>query len=154
MKAIERQTRALELRRDGLTYREIAEKVGYKGPSSAYRGIMAALRRTQQPPADALRKLELERLDLAAAAIVEKVLAGDLQAIDRWVRLSESRRRLLGLDAPARTEITGAEGGPVLVATPEWQRLRALILSTLEAHPQAKAALVAVLLEAESGSGG
>ncbi len=63
-------------------------------------------------PAGELIAYETERLD-AMQARAWKVLddAGDpelaLKAIDRVVRICGSRRRLLGLDAPARTNITG-----------------------------------------------
>ena len=142
------------MRRDGATFKQIAEALGYKGPSSAYRAVMSALRRTQQEPADELRRLELERLDEALRAIAGRVRQGNLAAIDRWIRISESRRRLLGLDAPTRTEVTGAGGGPVLLATPEWLLVRAAILEALEAHPEARQAVIEALAEVADGAGG
>ena len=48
--------------------------------------------------------LECERLDVALLAIAAKVQAGEIDAVHAWVRLCESRRKLLGLDAPARLE--------------------------------------------------
>jgi hypothetical protein len=44
------------------------------------------------------RSLELQRLEIALLALSQKVREGDLPAIDRWLRLCESRRRLLGLN--------------------------------------------------------
>ena len=41
-------------------------------------------------------------------ALASRVKAGDIHAIDRWIRLSESRRRLLGLDAPEQTLVGAA----------------------------------------------
>lgn len=40
---------------------------------------------------------ELDHLDVAARAIHSKVLAGDLGAIEKWVKISENRAKLLGL---------------------------------------------------------
>jgi len=45
------------------------------------------------------RALELQRLETALHALVSKVHEGDLAAIDRWLKLCESRRKLLGLNA-------------------------------------------------------
>lgn len=106
LQAADRQRQALEMRKDGHTFEAIAKALAYQGRSSAYRAVMAGLQKTLQEPADELRKLELERLDKAAAAIVGRVEDGDLQAIDRWIRISESRRKLLGLDGPAKVDIT------------------------------------------------
>lgn len=44
------------------------------------------------------------------------MIQGDLAAIDRFVRLSERRSQLLGIDAPRAVQLTGAEGGPLRVA--------------------------------------
>jgi hypothetical protein len=113
--AVERQSKAMELRKKGMAYREIAQELGYGGPSGAHKAVMSALQKTLQEPADELRQLELERLDLAAAAIASKVEDGDLGSIDRWLRISESRRKLLGLDGPARVDVTS--GGESLKTT-------------------------------------
>lgn len=51
-----------------------------------------------------LRHLELSRLDAAMEAIADKVEAGDLFAIDRWVKLIERRCKILGIDAPVKQE--------------------------------------------------
>jgi 5,10-methylene-tetrahydrofolate dehydrogenase/methenyl tetrahydrofolate cyclohydrolase len=55
------------------------------------------------------RKLEVERLDAALAAIWEKVVTGNLWAIDRLLKISEQRCRLLGLNAPDRQVIITEE---------------------------------------------
>lgn len=34
-------------------------------------------------------------------------------------RVSEARRKLLGLDAPVRQEVTGTDGGPIIIQWPE-----------------------------------
>ncbi len=44
------------------------------------------------------RAVELQRLETALLALIQKVRQGDLAAIDRWLKLCESRRRLLGLN--------------------------------------------------------
>lgn len=60
-----------------------------------------------------------------------------LQAIDRLVRIEDARRRnaerrakLNGYDMPAKTEVTGAGGGPLALSTADPDKLAALIAAT------------------------
>jgi hypothetical protein len=48
--------------------------------------------------------LERARLDMARLSIAPRVAKGKLGAIDRWIRISESERKLLGLDKPFKFE--------------------------------------------------
>ena len=113
--AAERQRQALELRKAGVGFEAIAERLGYAGPSGAYQAVMAALKKTLQEPADELKKLELERLDAAQLAIYNSVKQGNLGAVDRLLRVMERRARLLGLDGPERKELSGPDGEPVRI---------------------------------------
>ncbi|MEW1719761.1 hypothetical protein [Streptomyces sp. NPDC093109] len=81
--------------------------------------------------ADELRSVEAERLDrLFFVAYRKAVRDGELPAIDRALRIMERRARLLGLDRPAKTEITGAAGGPLQVEAVDLAELEALIAVT------------------------
>ena len=111
--ALQRQKQALELRCAGRSYRDIAEALGYRGPSGAHSAVMSALKRTLQEPADELRKLEVARLDRMLWALWKQVIKGDGGAIDRVLRIMERRAKLLGIDAPTRTQVTGEDGGAV-----------------------------------------
>ena len=122
--------RCLDLRRGGLSYREIARTVGLS-VSNVHGRVMRGLDRTRREPADALRELELARLDALQEALTRvlsrahvtvsggKVMTtkGDdghevpllddgpiIAAAQALVRVQESRRKLLGLDAPARVD--------------------------------------------------
>lgn len=97
-----KDVKILELRRMGWTYREIAAKLGlsadyvYTSLNRSMRDLILA----QRDEAEVLQAVEGERLHLAMKAIGEKVRRGELACIDRWIRLSESYRKLYGLDAP------------------------------------------------------
>lgn len=108
VKASERARQALELRKAGLPYAEIASRLGWRTPSGAHAAVMRALDRAMREPAEELRKIELARLDSLHQAIWPTALRGDLGAIDRELRISERRAKLLGLDAPARQDVTSA----------------------------------------------
>jgi hypothetical protein len=126
---IEKDAQAVELRRRNLTYRQIAAQMGWKSQKTAYEAVHRGLADAIQEPADEVRRLELERLDeyarhalrvLATPHLVvsqgivvvhpvsEEPLTDDqpvLQALDRLIKISERRSRLLGLDAPVKTRV-------------------------------------------------
>lgn len=108
--ANERQRQALELRKAGVGYAVIAEKLGYRFASGAHAAVGAALKKTLQEPADDLRTLELERLDVALLGIWQQVRNGHHGAIDRYLKIAERRAKLLGLDAPAKVAQTTPDG--------------------------------------------
>lgn len=111
----EQRTQGLAMRLAGYTFTQIGDNLGITD-SAAHKLIMKALDETAVSNADqatALRQLEIERLDRAGVAIEKAVRDGHLGAIDRWIRISERRSKLLGLDAPVRTELSGAGGGPM-----------------------------------------
>lgn len=102
----ERRTKALALRVAGVHWQAIADQLGHKTAGAAAQDVSRALeaRRTEMNgPPDEFTALELERLesmDRAAWTVLRRhsASAGDrevLEAIDRLVRISESRRRLV-----------------------------------------------------------
>jgi hypothetical protein len=105
----------LRLRREGLSHRQIASRLGIV-PSTAYKRIRHGLSEVNErnlESATELRALETQRLDELQQAIWEQAAGGDLKAIDRILRIMERRAKLLGLDGPQRIEHAGAEGGPI-----------------------------------------
>lgn len=115
LEAAENQRKALELRKAGVTFATIAEQLGYRGPSGAYRAVMSALRKTLQEPADEVRKMETERLDALLLALWSQAKSGNQGAIDRTLKVMERRAKLWGLDMPTRTDITSG-GQPLTIA--------------------------------------
>ena len=112
--ARENAWRALELRKAGRTYRQIAARLqcslgaAHKYVSSA----LAQLRGEVQESARELRELEIERLDDLERRLRARLKPGCSEAdcarlALAILRVSESRRKLLGLDAPQRVEMTG-----------------------------------------------
>jgi hypothetical protein len=118
----ELDTRAVALRSTGLSYRAIGRLMDVS-MSSAHRMVLRALAAVPVQAVGELRRIELERLDaltVCAFAEMDKVhpyvsngrlIEGVedsgpvLQAIGVLLRISESRRRLLGLDAPSRLHV-------------------------------------------------
>lgn len=98
-----RQHQALVLRLEGHQLQEIADKVGYANPSSAYYGINAALKREcPKEEVELMRAVMSARLMRLFQAVWKHAIKDppDLQAMDRAVKLLERLCRLHGLDKP------------------------------------------------------
>lgn len=128
----DRDVRAVELARRGLTYDQIAAQMGYRDRSGAYRAVQRGLTDAYRESADALTQLEMERLN-ALTRLFEKIIATKHYAVSlgsgkvvmdpldprqplqddgpalaaglALLRVSESRRKLRGLDAPSRSRV-------------------------------------------------
>ena len=110
-RVLDQQARAFELRVAGHNIREIAAELGVS-MATAHRRIEDEITDRQWIPPDkvqAWRELELDRLDklhratLAAAAGADR--GTTLAAVDRMLRISERRSKLLGLDTPVEVKL-------------------------------------------------
>ena len=109
----ERRAKVAAFVLSGKTYREIKKLIGCSMGtiSSDMKAMMEKWNAEQVQNLDDWREIELKRLDAALNAIWPSVLAGDLKANGAFVRLSERRAKLKGLDAPSK--IAGFDGGPI-----------------------------------------
>lgn len=89
---------ALELHLAGHRYDDIAAQAGYASRGAAYNAIKRELLRQVEAPAAEVRAAELARLDAYLTVYHKKAMAGDGWSLDRCLRISERRGRLLGLD--------------------------------------------------------
>lgn len=116
---LERQEQALLLRRSGLAFSAIGQRLGIS-KSRAHALVqlgMDSAREQILTQSDELRIEEISRLDGMLATVYEKAAAGDLQAVDRVLKIGERRAKLLGLEAPVRIETTGKDGAPIEVSS-------------------------------------
>lgn len=131
-----RHDRALNLRMAGLTYRQIADQLGYASSASAHEAVQRALDR-QRGSNDELREeyrmLHLERLERMFSQVFPYTLrrrddaggwlAPDEKMVAMAVRLLERQARLLDLDAPQRVAVTGEQQEHYLAALVELRRV-------------------------------
>ena len=100
-------TAALRLRSLGFSYQAIADQMGVT-KATAYNRCQRALAAIPAEAVDEFRRLEGQRLDLLLEKAMEKALSeekGALFAIDRVLAIMDRRAKLMGLDAPVRTEV-------------------------------------------------
>lgn len=112
--SLQRQAQALELRRMGKGFAEIAAALGI-GKSQAHRLVVAGMadaREQVAAQADDLRTEEVSRLDGMLAGLWPSARKGGVAAVDRVLKIMERRARLLGLDAPVKLAHGGDKGAP------------------------------------------
>ena len=104
IKAQETALRALELRKAGATYEAISQMLGYSSKSTAFNAVNKLMQTTKREASKEAFEMELRRLDDLLMALWPMARQGELPAIDRTLKIMESRRKLLGLDAPVQTQ--------------------------------------------------
>lgn len=122
-----RRGQALQMRLDGAKYEEIVAKLGYASRGAAVADIQRALVLTVQEPADEVRALELQRLDMLWQTVLEVLRSHHvvvsqgrvvflneepildhgpiLAAVDRLLKIQERRAKYLGLDSARQLEV-------------------------------------------------
>jgi len=102
----EKERRVLSYRKGGLTFDAIAEKLGYANESSARAAFKRAIERTRDESLAAEgRELHRARLETALSAIWDRVIQGDLKAIDMMLKILDQDAKLFGLNMPVKTEV-------------------------------------------------
>ena len=138
--AAEKRAEALELRAMGYNYQAIADEVGYGSRGAAHKAVAQELRNIPREAAEQAREMELGRLDDLQMAAMNGAMSGDLFAIDRVVKIIESRARLLGLYNLPDNSDPGAE------------QARQALIGFLQVASEAVAPKVEPLPDAEEAS--
>lgn len=111
----------LQRRIEGWSYRRIAEHYGVQD-STVWEAVTKELKAIRREPAEELRQLELEALDALIDQALTAVEAGDLERIEQVRKLRADRRKMLGLDAPQKLEVSAPR-------EELWARVRAWLAS-------------------------
>lgn len=104
----DRINRAYELRLRGSTYRDIGERLGVSHVT-ARKWVTEHLAAETLPLVDEVRKQEVDRLTRYLDKLDERVDEGDDKAIGLAIKISESLRKLLGVDVPVVTTVEHVE---------------------------------------------
>lgn len=94
------ERQAVELRKTGATYQQIADNLGCSEASArrAVKRAVARLIKETQEDTEEMRRLESDRLDAMLVSIWPRVRKGEVFAIDRALKIHSARSRLFGLD--------------------------------------------------------
>jgi DNA-binding Lrp family transcriptional regulator len=104
LEAHQRAVQALELRKAGATYDTIAARLGVTR-TAVINMVRRMLQETAAAPAAEVRELELHRLDTMILGLWQQARSGDVQAIDRVLKIMDRRASYLGLDAPKQVRV-------------------------------------------------
>lgn len=104
LQAHARAVQALELRKAGATYDAIAKRLGVTD-AAVIKMVRNLLAETARQPADDVRELELHRLDTMILGLWQQARSGDVQAIDRVLKIMDRRASYMGLDAPKQVRV-------------------------------------------------
>jgi hypothetical protein len=105
----ERRAQVLEMRKLGISYRDIGLRLGIDH-KTAMRDKEAALKAIIAEPAEEVRKLEVERLEFLwrhAVSIVVSTASPELRlrAMDTALRIAHRRAAMEGIDEPQKIDI-------------------------------------------------
>lgn len=99
-----RRAQALSLRLSGFSWEEIGRHLKIT-PSGAKSLVDRTVESATGRQVEEMRSLENARLDKAQQAIWQRVLQGDDYAIDRFLKISQQRARINGLNAPMKVDL-------------------------------------------------
>lgn len=111
--AQQKRRQALELRKAGATYEQIAQSVGYHDASAAHKAVMKAFGQVIQEPVSDLKRIQIERLNHMLVVLWPQVNAGDRGAMQTALMVMNKIDALEGTEAAKRVEVQ--HGGGVLV---------------------------------------
>lgn len=142
--ATQRQANAVRLRKEGHSYRDIADLLNCS-VSTAFTDVQKALeeiRKQTKEDIETIRSLELERLDMMLSAVNPAAMAGDVKAVLATLKIMERRAKLLGLDAPESINVEAINHTEEMR---EMQRLREQIDAAISANPENRERITAAI---------
>ena len=84
-------------------------------------------------------------------AVGTKDKPGSIKSAEFVLKVAERRAKLTGADAPARTELTGADGAPIeLAVEQEVHEVREALFRVVDAHPELRDSIADALLAADA----
>lgn len=98
-KILQRQALALEFRKQGMTYRKIAERLDVE-LGTAYNDVQGELKNLaalNQEIAEDLRQLSIDRLDMALEGAWPFVSSGSANHINAWGSIIEKQAKIAGI---------------------------------------------------------
>lgn len=119
-KALARRKTALQLHVEGHTFAAIGAKLGVS-KQRAHQLVQEQIEEAAKDRSALATKAldtDLERIDFVLRSLAPKVERGDDKAASAYLRALDRRARLLGLDSPDRSELSGPNGSPIAVVAP------------------------------------
>ena len=132
-----RRTELTALLLEGLSYREIGERMGVSRQTVCedVKAILAEWRATRLENTDDFAMVQLARLEKMHEGIWEEAKGGNLNAIDRVLAISRREAEIMGSDAAMRPKKT-TEGPDGLTPTQRIDRIESILSAAVERSQQ------------------
>lgn len=137
-----RRLEIMKLRRIGTPWEEIADKIGkmfnrsisYQQCAEDYRIIMAARAKELHQETDAIRSEQLYRLGVAIKRVWDRIDAENpsLDHIEILIKLETRMAKLLGTDAPSKSEVDDKRKAPVQLSEAQIKSRMEFIMRRME----------------------
>lgn len=117
----------LKTRLEGKTWEEVAKIHGYahkKGPWALVHNTIISI---YKDSAIEYMEATLARLEQLLDAVWDPALEGDLSAHEQARKIIADQRKMLGIDRPVRQEVSGPDGGPMLISADDLEKKLAAI---------------------------
>jgi len=131
IQAQENRSRAVELRKLGMSYQEIGKQLGISAQAAhkTVQKAMTEVKARQEDDAKIAKTLELEKLDNVEMRLWTESKTAAVPAFNTMLKVFERRARLMGLDAPVKHASTNIEGTETID-----QRIREMSDSEIQAR--------------------
>jgi hypothetical protein len=105
--ARQREKKAMAMRKAGASYDLISSELGItpQGAAKVVKRCLERIEKKTREDTEHVLVMELARLDAMLMGLWDKARRGHEGAVDRVLRIMERRARLLGLDAPSRSQV-------------------------------------------------
>lgn len=152
-KTATRRAAAIQMKLSGADFEEIADTLEYANAKAASKDVWRAMKAAQKLEAARVTELRqvqfsrLERMHAETWPLVTNTVhcedceagridpASKLKAIETTLKIGAEMRKLLGLDQPTVTQITGPGGGRLELEVPQLNELEALIKAVGDPAP-------------------
>jgi hypothetical protein len=105
IEAKEKQKQALQMRMAGLTFDQIAERLGYKTKAGAFEAVNVALNGIPEADAKLYKRVNLERLNRLLVAFWSIAISGDHKAAAMCLSIMVEMSKLAGAYAPVEMKL-------------------------------------------------
>lgn len=96
--ALDHSLKALELRKAGYTYLEIAKALKFSNGGAAYKAVQRAMKEVLIEPVKELKEMELARLDEMFNGVWPQAIQGNQKAIQTALLIMARRAKMMGMD--------------------------------------------------------
>lgn len=104
----DKRNKAYDMRLRGMSYRQIGSNMGVSHVT-AMRWVNEYMADVTLPLVDEVRKQEVDRMQRYLLVLDARIDEGDDKAVSLAVKVSESLRKMLGIDAPQQISVEKSE---------------------------------------------